>query len=489
MSCHSNIHRFSTDKSHYIYDVNTNQILKVDEIVYDLIDDFGLPDRRISIDRSNRYSSRSVEQALKAILSYRKMGLFSTHRPERLSPPACEECLSESLSSRLRQLILNLTERCNLRCKYCSYSGLYFYERTHSKKSMNLGVAKKAIDFFWRHSEDTDKVNISFYGGEPLRCFQLIQNCVRYAQELGAGSQIDFHLDTNGTLLTEETIQFLIENQFSLQISLDGPKEIHDRYRVFKNNKGSFDRIVHNLEKIEMIDREYYTKKIGFAVTLAPPYDLFCIDGFFATGFFRSHLVFANFVYPFDTVFFQRYEVEPYSPSLKQALNELRLRYMSSRISGQEPTVIQKALFDKPLITIHTRSSEPLGNSGPSNGICVPGERRLFVDTDGRFYPCERMGNAFCIGDVHTGLKVSAITKLIDQYIDLSTQDCTKCWALRLCKLCFALARRENELDPERKKQNCVAERKKLHEALVTYATIMETNPSAFDFVREMTFE
>ena len=84
-------------------------------------------------------------------------------------------------------------------------------------------MAKKGIEYLIAHSRDSGRIGISFYGGEPLLAFDLIQDCVEYSKREAEGRRVDFHFTTNGTLLTEEKLPFLVENQFSILISLDGP--------------------------------------------------------------------------------------------------------------------------------------------------------------------------------------------------------------------------------------------------------------------------
>ncbi|MFZ3070522.1 MAG: radical SAM protein [Anaerolineaceae bacterium] len=117
---------------------------------------------------------------------------------------------------------------------------------------MTWKVAKRALDFLWEHSIDSGEVNVGFYGGEPLLEFPLIQKVVGYSKYLFWGKQLTFSITTNGTLLNPEIILFFQEHNFSLGISLDGPKEINDRNRVFANGKGTFDSVLHNINLLSV---------------------------------------------------------------------------------------------------------------------------------------------------------------------------------------------------------------------------------------------
>ncbi|PGS25319.1 radical SAM protein, partial [Bacillus thuringiensis] len=108
-----------------------------------------------------------------------------------------------------------VTESCNLRCKYCLYSGEYDNNRTHNYFKMQTGTAKEAV-FKYLASVTKIKQNkpftipmIGFYGGEPLLNYELIKDIVSYAKEVYNG-KIYFNITTNATLLNEKKIKFLI---------------------------------------------------------------------------------------------------------------------------------------------------------------------------------------------------------------------------------------------------------------------------------------
>lgn len=95
--------------------------------------------------------------------------------------------------------------------------------------------------FFQEHSTDQNNVTIGFYGGEPFLEFELIKECVAYAEDKLEGKKIEYSVTTNATLLTDEIIDYLIFNNFFVTVSLDGPREIQDECRRFLyNNKGTF---------------------------------------------------------------------------------------------------------------------------------------------------------------------------------------------------------------------------------------------------------
>lgn len=106
---------------------------------------------------------------------------------------------------------------------------------------------------FIERSFESESLHLGFYGGEPLLEIELIKKCVDYIQKNVEGKRITFGITTNGTLLTGEVLQFLYDNDFSITISLDGPKEDHDACRKFANGKGSFDIVVKNISEAKRL--------------------------------------------------------------------------------------------------------------------------------------------------------------------------------------------------------------------------------------------
>ncbi len=166
----------------------------------------------------------------------------------------------------LRTLVLNVTNTCNLSCGYCYEYG---EDRlSHSPpRAMSWEVARRAVDFLFEHSGQSDRVSLTFFGGEPLLNFKLIRQTVDYAEQRATelGKHIDFSLTTNATLLTRQVIDFLAEHRIGVTVSIDGPRELNDRLRVFPSGRGSYDVIA---PKIADLLRRHTTRPIGARVTL-----------------------------------------------------------------------------------------------------------------------------------------------------------------------------------------------------------------------------
>src|SRR5882724_13057653 len=118
-----------------------------------------------------------------------------------------------------------------------------------------------------RESGENRLAHLTFFGGETLMNFPVLKSTITYARKRAkeVGKDVDFSLTTNATLLRPEIIEFLAENRVGVTISIDGPKEMQDEFRVFKNGSGSYDIVA---PKIKELLKRHRSRPIGARVTL-----------------------------------------------------------------------------------------------------------------------------------------------------------------------------------------------------------------------------
>jgi uncharacterized protein len=144
--------------------------------------------------------------------------------------------------------IIHTSNNCNLKCKYC-----YAHPDNAPKQDMSLNVMQKAIDEMLLLPRENLHISIEFHGGEPLMHFNTIRNAVLYGEKVSRikGISILYQMQTNGTIINEEIINFLKDKNIKLRISIDGNKEIHDANRLFKNGEGSFSKVFNNIKLLQ----------------------------------------------------------------------------------------------------------------------------------------------------------------------------------------------------------------------------------------------
>jgi len=232
-----------------------------------------------------RVSDEDYRAALQELKSYQDQGVFLEDSYTYSQEAVNLKFLLQDMKRRYRKrqanttLTLNITHACNLRCRYCHFTGIaYTGNRSHSSQSMSLVLAKKLITkFLDRTRNNTGSRHITFYGGEPLLEFEKIRDLVRYAKKekrrlKNKARQLVFRVITNGVLITNDIIAFCIKNKIQMQISIDGPQAVHDKNRVTLQGKGSFKRVMNNIRRIKRISEEsrcpnYFNKYVSFNVT------------------------------------------------------------------------------------------------------------------------------------------------------------------------------------------------------------------------------
>lgn len=455
------IHLFKTRNCYYIYDVNTNLFLKVAKDIYE-----ELEKNQGSIEtlKENSVINRLIDK-----------GYLSSNRAEKIEH-SLTDILEDALDNYLNTLTLQITQQCNLRCSYCVYSGNYL-NRSHSQKEMDIETAKKGIDFIIDHSKNSSKVNFSFYGGEPFLRFNFIKECVAYAKLKGEGKKVTFSMTTNGTLINDEIMNFVKENDILLTISMDGPKEIHDKNRVFANGMGSFDKIMKNVDEIKAKFPQYAQKSLGFNTVMDGKSDFGCINNFFQSyDSVRNSNVNATIINTLGSIeentitedFIQKQQYERFKILLHKLgkLDEVH----TSRILLKEFNRLNHDL-DK-----NREVSGKIPKKTHPGGPCVPGLNRLFMDVNGRFFPCERVSEeskVMNIGSVEKGFEIQRIKDLLNVG-KTSEGKCKNCWAYRYCYLCAAFADDMNELSGTKKCKFCNEVKNHAERMFKLYCTMKE---------------
>lgn len=178
----------------------------------------------------------------------------------------------EDESMQVQQLIIELTGKCNLRCKYCIYNDYYEGNRDFNTSDISFETAKKAIDYAYAHRHP-DHFSITFYGGEPLVNFKVMKQCIDYALANLTECNLSFSFTTNLTLMTEEIADYLGQvPNLSIVLSMDGPAEIHNMARVYSNNRDTFDDAYRGLKYIAASAKKYGNITLTFNSVLMPPY-------------------------------------------------------------------------------------------------------------------------------------------------------------------------------------------------------------------------
>jgi uncharacterized protein len=164
---------------------------------------------------------------------------------------------------------------CNLDCTYC-----YYLEKEELfPKGENFKMPPEVLEAYIRkyiESQKTAEVTFAWQGGEPtLLGLAYFRRIVELQKKYGGPRRINNTLQTNGTLLDDAWCQFFKEHHFLIGLSIDGPRHLHDEYRVDKNQKPTFDRVMRGLELLKTHQVEFNTLTVVNASNAQHPLEVY----------------------------------------------------------------------------------------------------------------------------------------------------------------------------------------------------------------------
>jgi uncharacterized protein len=462
---------FDTIDKHYLFDTTTNQIYELDDSDLSTVEKImsepeidSLNSKFLQFFNINGINSK-IEELLEDGFKYSSEFLFDENK------------IYQQIDTKLKHMIFEFTETCNLRCKYCAYSGHYENNRIHSGNSMSYETAIDAVNFFINHSCSSETVTIGFYGGEPLTQFTLLERVVEYIKQF-EDRDIEIRISSNGLLLSGKILDWLNKyNNIYVDITLNGPQNIHDNMRVDIKGDGSYSRIVENLIFIRDAYPEFYNKRIHFLSNYLNFNELMMIEEFF----FENALLYNK--RPIVVSGIDTYGMDAFIQGIihdeNYEKNWFRLikKYISYINRGIRDTVIVE-FVDRVLLSIYNRNDNPDNSSLYYGGCCSPILKRFFVKSNGEFAICEKSSINYTLGNAKTGFNKDSLRKLLEDY-KACFNECGQCSARYFCSICFK--------DIEKNTAGvCEDERNYVKLLLSTYAYILEESPNALEHLSEI---
>lgn len=402
------IKTFFFDNKYFMYDARSNCLFEITKELFvemSYLKQYGV----------NNYltSARNTKQ-FDDIVALINKGVISKPYIEKIEHP--ETDYIDSLIDRcVNDITLQVTRMCNFNCRYCAFANNNKIVRNHEKASMTWDVAKKSIDFLYEHSLDSTVVTIGFYGGEPMVNFDLIKAVVEYSKTLFFSKKIIYRMTINGSILTDSMLDFLVENNFIIVISLDGPENIQNKHRKFnESGDGTFNLVYHNVNKIRNKYEKYFCENVSFMSVVFDDEDPEAVLKFYKSIDIPEHYV----------------------------------KLMSADLSGVDYTYnniygynddnpLDETFYDRMIKVYNKKNSLP--NRWHHPGQCIPSIKSLFVNVYGEFYPCEKLieNKGLSIGNIKSGLNIKKIIDFMN-IGKLTETECKNCWAMRFCEICIA---------------------------------------------------
>ena len=305
---------------------------------------------------------------------------------------------------------LALTHDCTLRCRYC-YAGRKY------RHSMSRETARRAIDIVLREARDTDKgADISFFGGEPLLEWDLLQWCHSYtlSQANGLIAPPRFAITTNGTLMTPEKLNWMAERDFLIGLSVDGSPDMHNINRCYPDGAGSHSDVA----KALLLLNDHPSVRSQVICVVTPSNVQHLSDGVQWLSRHYQGTIGLNVDY------WSRWTDEDFEEFSRQYAQVAALVIESYRKGAP---IRLRSVDDK--INSHIQADNLCQQ-------CKIGEREIAVSVDGNFFPCSRLIGEGDSEEMNFGNVIQGLNRARQQYI-ISQRGCVT----PACKIC-ALRRR-----------------------------------------------
>ena len=411
------IHQYQQGGYNIVLDVCSGSVHVVDEVAYDIISMFESAGKeQILAAMAEKYpqlDAGDIAQCYDQVMELKDAGkLFA---PDTFAPMAGQ--LKQKTAGVVKALCLHIAHTCNLNCSYCFASqGKYHGQRA----VMSYEMGKRALDFLIENSGTRRNLEVDFFGGEPLMNFQVVKDLVAYARsiEKEKGKNFRFTLTTNGVLVDDDVIQWANRECSNVVLSLDGRKEIHDRFRVDYAGNGSWEKIVPKFQKFVQArgGKDYYMRG---TFTHANPDFLKDIQTMLDLGF--NELSMEPVVCAAD------------DPS---ALTEDDLPIVMEQYEKLADLMLQRDKEGRPFTFYHYMIDL---TGGPCiykriSG-CGSGTEYMAVTPWGDLYPCHQFvgEERFCLGNIWEGVTNREIQKEFACCNVYAHPECRDCWARLYC--------------------------------------------------------
>ena len=407
------VHQYKNNGYDIVLDVNSGAIHVVDDVTYDVIALYeGHTREEIVNSLRERYPETEVEEALDEVQ-------MLVDNEELFTKDTYENYIMDfkKRPTVVKALCLHIAHDCNLACQYCfAEEGEY-----HGRRAlMSFEVGKKALDFLIANSGNRRNLEVDFFGGEPLMNFDVVKRLVAYARsiEKEAGKNFRFTLTTNGMLIDDDVIDFANREMSNVVLSLDGRREVHDRYRVDYAGHGSWDRIVPKFQKLVAArgGKNYYMRG---TFTHANPDFLKDIETMLDLGFTELSM-----------------EPVVCAPGDAAELTAEDLPVVLDQYEKLADLMIKRDREGKPFTFYHYMidlSGGPCIYKRISG--CGSGTEYMAVTPWGDLYPCHQFvgEEKFRLGDIWHGVTNTAVQGEFAACNVYAHPECRDCWARLYC--------------------------------------------------------
>ena len=410
------VHQYKLNGYDIVLDTASGSVHLVDDVAYDIIEMYKSRSAdEICAEICAKYPDVTRSDVLECLDDVAE--LERTHK--LFTPDDYEQLAADYKGSShvIKALCLHVAHTCNLNCSYCFASqGKYHGERA----IMSFEVGKRALDFLVENSGTRRNLEVDFFGGEPLMNWQVVKDLVAYARsiEKDAGKNFRFTLTTNGVLLDDEVTEFCNREMHNVVLSLDGRKEVNDRFRVDVAGNGSYERIVPNFQRFvaKRGDKSYYMRGT---------YTHYNTD-------------FTNDLFHMTDLGFTELSMEPVvcAPGDPCALTEEDFPVLCEQYEILAKDMLRRWREGKPITFYHYMVDLKHGPCIYKRVTgCGSGTEYMAVTPWGELFPCHQfVGDPkYSLGNIWDGVTNAAAQEEFRACNAYSRPDCKDCWARLYC--------------------------------------------------------
>ena len=413
------VHQYKLNGYNIVLDTCSGSVHTVDEVAYDIISMYKTHSAEeiisVILERYSHLPDVTREEILLCLEDVKTLEengkLFSEDKFEELAYNF------KNNSKVIKALCLHVAHSCNLACSYC-FAGQGKY---HGKDAlMSFETGKRAFDFLIENSGTRRNLEVDFFGGEPLLNWDVVKKLVEYARsiEKEKNKNFRFTLTTNGVLIDDEVIEFANKEMSNVVLSLDGRKDVHDKFRVDYAGKGSYEKILPKFKKlVESRDGKNYYMRGTFT--------------HFNTDFTED-------IFHMADLGFRELSMEPVvcSPDSPSALTDEDLPVLFEQYEILAKEMIRRKKAGDGFTFYHYMLDL-------KNGPCIykrisgcgSGTEYMAVTPKGELYPCHQFvgEEEYCLGNIWDGVKKPEVQDKFRLCNAYSREECRDCWAKLYC--------------------------------------------------------
>ena len=413
------IHQYKLNGYNIVLDVHSGSIHVVDDIAYDIIAMYESHDADAIVDEMMKkygHLEDVNEEELRLCLA----DIEELKKQQKLFSEDLFRGIAMDFKNRskdVKALCLHVAHSCNLNCAYCFASqGKYQGERA----LMSFDVAKQAMDFLVANSGNHVNLEVDFFGGEPLMNFDVVKKTVEYARSIEKehGKNFRFTLTTNGVDVDEEVMEFANKECHNVVMSIDGRKDVHDRFRVDYQGRGSYDQIIPKFQE--------------FAARRGD-------TGYYVRGTYTHHNTdFLEDIKHMADLGFTQLSMEPAvcSPDDPCALTQEDLPVLFAQYEDLAKYMLQRQKDGKPITFYHYMIDLTHGPCIHKRiAGCGSGVEYFAVTPWGDLYPCHQFvgDEKYLMGNVWEGVTALETQDSFRQCNVYARPECDDCWARLYC--------------------------------------------------------